>query len=78
MTENELKVERAHEASIAAEHRVRDLRKAIERYGPDERLEAALKEALLKQEQAQKEADELEAELWPAIREEQIKAILSR
>ena len=44
--------------------------------GPDERLEAALKEALLKQEQARKEAEELEVALWPEIREEQIKAIL--
>jgi cell shape-determining protein MreC len=78
MTENELKVERGHQAVLAAENRVRELRNAIKEYGPDERLEAALKEALLKQEQTQKEADQLEAELWPAIREEQIKAILNR
>jgi cell shape-determining protein MreC len=78
MTDNELKVEVAHQAVLAAENRVRELRNAIKEYGPDERLEAALKEALLKQEQTQKEADQLEAELWPAIREEQIKAILNR
>ena len=52
------------------------LGKPSSRYGPDERLEAALKEALLKQEQARKEAEELEVALWPEIREEQIKAIL--
>ena len=57
MTENELKVERGHQAVLAAENRVRELRNAIKEYGPDERLEAALKEALLKQEQTQKEAD---------------------
>jgi len=78
MTENELKVERGHQAVLVAENRVFELRNAIKEYGPDERLEAALKEALLKQEQTQKEADQLEAELWPAIREEQIKAILNR
>jgi hypothetical protein len=57
MTENELKLEQAQEASMMADLRVRELKDAIKRYGPDDRLEAAPKEALVKAEQAAKAGD---------------------